>query len=242
MGRTPVLSITFKNAEGDSFESAYKKTAQMLFKTAKRHAYLMESPRLDEEDRETLSSFCSKRYMTDISNQEDVSSFIGSMISFLARHFGRPAVLLIDEYDVPLAKAAFRGYYSKMMDFVRSLLAPLKTGGEDALDDGRPVLGKAILTGCLRVSKESLFTGVNNLRVNTVCSGGDLLAPAIGFTQGEVDALLAYYGMSARREDVRRWYDGYRLASQELYCPWVHGSLVLQATELLGQYGRHGCH
>ena len=169
--------------------------------------------------------------MTDISNQEDVSSFIGSMISILARHFRRPAVLLIDEYDVPLAKAAFRGYYNKMMDFMRSLLAPLKTGGEDALDDGRPVLGKAILTGCLRVSKESLFTGVNNLRVNTVCSGGDLLAPAIGFTQGEVDALLAYYGMSARREDVRRWYDGYRLASQELYCPWDVMSFVQEAQE-----------
>ena len=231
MGRTPVLSLTFKDAAGESFESAFRKIALMLLKTAKRHACLAESPCLDEDDRETLRSFCSRRYMTDISNQEDVSSFIGSMLSFLARHFGRPAVLLIDEYDVPLAKAAFRGYYDRMAEFMRSLLAPLKTNGEDTLDDGQPVLGKAILTGCLRVSKESLFTGVNNLEVNTVCSTDEELAPAIGFTPDEVDALLACYGLEARREDVRRWYDGYRIAEQELYCPWDMMSFVQEALE-----------
>ena len=156
--------------------------------------------------------------------------FIRNMIKLLARHFGRPAVLLIDEYDVPLAKAAFRGYYDRMVEFMRTLLSPLKTGG-GATVDGMPVLGKAILTGCLRVSKKSLFTGVNNLRVNTVCSSSEALAPAIGFTQGEVDALLACYGLEARREDVRRWYDGYRISGQELYCPWDMMSFAQEALE-----------
>ena len=231
MGRTPVLSLSFKDAEGESFEDAYDGLAQMFVRAAKKHAYLAKSPSMDEDDREIFRSYGSTARMTDIGSSRLASSFIRNMTRFLARHFGRPAVLLIDEYDVPLAKAAHGGYYKSMVLFLRRLLAPLKTGAEDTLDGGELVLGKAILTGCLRGSKESLFTGINNLKVNTVCSGGDRLAPAIGFTQDEVDALLAYYGMSARRADVKHWYDGYRVASQELYCPWDVMSFVQEAQE-----------
>ena len=229
MGRTPVLSLSFKEAEGESFDAAYDSLAQVLAEVAKDHAFLAESPRLDADDREIFRQYRSTAFMRRIENRGLAAFFIRNMVKFLARHFGRPAVLLIDEYDVPLAKAAFRGYYDRMAEFMRSLLAPLKTNGEDTLDDGQPVLGKAILTGCLRVSKESLFTGVNNLEVNTVCSTDEELAPAIGFTPDEVDALLVCYGLEARREDVRRWYDGYRIAEQELYCPWDMMSFVKSA-------------
>ena len=219
MGRTPVLSLSFKEAQGESFDAACDSLAQVLAEVANDHAFLAESPRLSANDREIFRQYCSTAFMRRAENRGLAAFFIRNMIKFLARHFGRPAVLLIDEYDVPLAKAAFRGYYDRMVEFMRTLLSPLKTGG-GATVNGAPVLGKAILTGCLRVSKESLFTGVNNLDVNTVCSGDDELAPAIGFTPGEVEALLSYYGLESRREDVRRWYDGYRVASQELYCPW----------------------
>ena len=225
MGRTPVLSLSFKEAEGESFEAACDSLVQVLAEVAKDHAYLAESPGLDEDDREIFRQYCSTAFMRSLENRGLAAFFIRNMVKFLARHFGRPAVLLIDEYDVPLAKAAFRGYYDQMVGFMRALLSPLKTGG-GATVNGQPVLGKAILTGCLRVSKESLFTGVNNLEVNTVCSTDEELAPAIGFTPQEVDALLAYYGLESRREAVRRWYDGYRISEQELYCPWDVMSFV----------------
>ena len=228
MGRTPVLSLSFKEAEGESFDAAYDSLAQVLAEVAKDHAFLAESPRLDADDREIFRQYRSTAFMRRIENRGLAAFFIRNMVKFLARHFGRPAVLLIDEYDVPLAKAAFRGYYDRMVEFMRTLLSPLKTGG-GATVNGAPVLGKAILTGCLRVSKESLFTGVNNLEVNTVCSMDAELAPAIGFTPGEVGELLACYGLESRREDVRRWYDGYRISEQELYCPWDMMSFVKSA-------------
>ena len=220
MGKVPVLSISFKGVSDDSFEGAYECLGYKLVAAARNcSGPLLESPRLSDDEKARLECYRTDDFMTDVSKQGKASRFIADMTLYLAKHFGRPAVLLIDEYDVPLAKAAQHGYYEKMLRFIQKLLGPLKQKGEERVN-GRAALEKTILTGCLRVSKESIFTGLNNLDVNTVCSSNRVLSSVIGFTQQEVDQLLAYYGLEARREDVKAWYDGYRFASSEIYCPW----------------------
>ena len=220
MGKVPVLSISFKGVSDDSFEGAYECLGYKLVAAARNcSGPLLESPRLSDDEKARLECYRADEFMTDVSKQGQASHFIADMTLYLAKHFGRPAVLLIDEYDVPLAKAAQYGYYEKMLRFIQKLLGPLKQKGEERAN-GRAALEKTILTGCLRVSKESLFTGLNNLKVNTVCSASDEYAAAIGFTQAEVDELLKYYGLESRRDAVRHWYDGYRFGQKAIYCPW----------------------
>lgn len=145
--------------------------------------------------------------------------FPSEMTTFLARHFGRPAMLLIDEYDVPLAKAAAGGYYKEMQGFMQKFFSVLKPENTPLVNN-LPVLEKALLTGCLRVSKESIFTGVNNFSINTICSDNVSLSACMGFTESDVLALLDYYGLSSRKQDVKHWYDGYRFGSNDIYSPW----------------------
>lgn len=220
MGQFPVLFLSFKAVEGLSFESAYRVLAKKLSVTARMYDYLLDSPRLSETEKDLLRKYISQNYMLNLSNVEAVAFFIGDLLSLLAKHFERPCMLLIDEYDVPLAKAVAGGYYEEMCSFMRVFLSVLKP--EDGpLVHGVPVLKNAVLTGCLRVSKESFFTGVNNFSVNTVCSVADPIYDAvIGFTKPEVTALLDYYGLQCRAADVQCWYDGYRFGKEEIYCPW----------------------
>ncbi|MEI3354660.1 MAG: AAA family ATPase [Duodenibacillus massiliensis] len=127
---------------------------------------------------------------------------------------------MIDEYDVPLAKSSHKDHYDQMLEFIRQLLGKVLKPQPNLKFDAAPYLKKSVLTGCLRVSKESIFTGVNNFDVNTVCSQDQELSDVIGFTPKEVETLLNYYGMESRFEDVRYWYDGYRFYRSEIYCPW----------------------
>ena len=219
MGRVPVLCISFKGIDRQEFSKAYQVLANRLVTAAREHAYLLKSSRLDEEDKNLLSQFLSPSFMGDLANEEDALSFVEKMAVFLAKHHGRQAALLVDEYDVPIAKAAAHGYYTEMVEVIRGLLDPLKSGGTEKVSN-LPALGKIILTGCLRVSKESIFTGLNNLDVNSVCSEDIGLAECIGFTQRDVDDLLNYYGLSSRKDVVKKWYDGYQLAGREIYCAW----------------------
>ena len=129
-------------------------------------------------------------------------------------------MILIDEYDVPLAKAVQSGYYDEMLELIRVLLSPVLKEEPLYDADDSAYLMKAVLTGCLRVSKESIFTGINNPTINTVCSEDLSLSEVIGFNPTEVEALLTSCGLSGRRGDVKKWYDGYRFASREIYCPW----------------------
>ena len=219
MGQVPVLFLSLKGVEGASFEAAYRALVQKLVDAAKTHAYLLDSPRLDEEDKKLLREYQSRDFMRDLANIDYASSFLKNMLFFLARHFDRQAMLFLDEYDVPLAKAASRGYYNAMCDFVRAFFDTLKPEAGLVLND-RPVLKKAVLTGCLRVSKESIFTGVNNFSINTICSDNVSLSACMGFTESDVLALLDYYGLSSRKQDVKHWYDGYRFGSNDIYSPW----------------------
>ena len=220
MCQCPTIFLSLKSAEGPTFQRAYQAFARNLTQVAMAFSFLENSPNLSHEDKEFFKLYKNLNYMRDLAHQDDVQSFLQRMIAFLSQHFGRQVVVLIDEYDVPLAKAAASGYYDKMLPLIRGFLGEALKADPQTGSEARPYLKKAILTGCLRVSKESIFTGLNNLTINTVWSKDLRLAEAIGFTQSEVDTMLEYYGLAEQRSGVRKWYDGYRIGGKEIYCPW----------------------
>ena len=220
MGQYPVISISLKGVEGASYEKAYRQFAGKLSSVAKQYIFLLDSSRLDALDKAVFRQYLDADGLRDLSHEDDCKDFLKNLTTWLFKHFDRQVVLLIDEYDVPLAKAAQFGYYDKMLELIRSFLGNVLKEDPKAGTDASAYLQKAVLTGCLRVSKESVFTDVNNFDVNTVCSSDLTLSDVIGFTPAEVGALLAYYGLSSRLTDVRHWYDGYRFYKSEIYCPW----------------------
>ena len=219
MGQYPVLLVSLREVKGLTFESAMTALAETVQPIAERYADLLKSPRLTEDDKTYLQHCLSREYLLDPGHQADLRVFLSKMTAMLARHFERQTVLLIDEYDVPLQKAVNAGYYPKMLEFMQSFVTCLKAK-EGVRVKGRLAIRKAVVTGCLRVSKASIFTDVNNFDVNTVCMQGGALATAIGFTADEVNQLLSYYGLSDKRDTVKTWYDGYRFGQSEIYCPW----------------------
>ena len=216
MGQHPVIGLTFKDVSGNSFEPAYKALANRLSALADQYAFLLESPKLTQRQKTLLARYIDPDYLRNPSNQDITKTFLKELSTMVAAHYGRKVILLIDEYDVPLAKAAARGYYDEMVDVIRNFLCEaLKTSPTtDAF------LLKAVLTGCLRVSKESIFTGLNNPGINTVCSEDYTLSESIGFTEPEVKALLDYYQLAPCFEKIKTWYDGYRFHRSDIYCPW----------------------
>ena len=216
MGQHPVISLSLKGAGADTFELAYELFALNLMDVAKPFAFLQDSPRLSSDDKNQLSNYMTSSYMKDPVNKGTVILFLKKLAAMVSKHYGRKVIILIDEYDVPLAKAAAHGYYDEMVIVIRNFLCEaLKPS--PTTDD---FLFKAVLTGCLRVSKESIFTGLNNPGINTVCSEDYTLSDAIGFTEAEVKALLDYYQLGACFEKVKTWYDGYRFHRSDIYCPW----------------------
>ncbi len=216
MGQHPVIGLSLKDVSGNAFESAYKALANRLCALADQHAFLLESPKLTQRQKTLLTRYIDPDYLRDPNNQDITKTFLQELSAMVAAHYGRKVILLIDEYDVPLAKAAAHGYYTDMVDVIRSFLS-------EALKPSPTTdsyLLKAVLTGCLRVSKESIFTGLNNPGINTVCSEDKALSEAIGFTEAEVKALLDYYQLGACFEKVKTWYDGYRFHRSDIYCPW----------------------
>ncbi len=220
MGQFPVIPLSLKDVAGGTFQSACSKLADTLAGVMRHYALLAESPRLDEDEKALVRLCLKQGYLAAPEHHEDLENCLKRLTNWLARHFERQVVVLIDEYDVPLAKAMQGGYYDKMLELIRALLSPvLKEEPLYGADDSACLM-KAVLTGCLRVSKESIFTGINNPTINTVCSENLPLSEVIGFNPSEVQALLSSCGLSARGDDVRTWYDGYRFAGREIYCPW----------------------
>ena len=213
MGHYPVIFLSLKSVEGINFETAYQKLAEVIYGLVdSQFRFLLQSNKLSDGNKRDL------QYLLDLDNLEKVSSSVKLQFSlqkltqFLYQHYGKKAIVLIDEYDVPLAKASVRGYYNQMVDVIRGMLGNvLKTN---------TYLKKAVLTGCLRVSKESIFTGLNNINVNTVFSRDEELATGIGFTKDETIDMLDYYGLSSFNNIVKEWYDGYNLANHEMFCAW----------------------
>ena len=213
MGHYPVIFLSLKSVEGINFETAYQKLAEIIYGLVdSQFRFLLQSNELSDGNKRDL------QYLLDLDNLEKVSSSVKLQFSlqkltqFLYQHYGKKAIVLIDEYDVPLAKASVRGYYNQMVDVIRGMLGSvLKTN---------TCLEKAVLTGCLRVSKESIFTGLNNISVNTVFSRDVELATGVGFTKDETIDMLDYYGLSSFNNIVKEWYDGYNFANHEMFCAW----------------------
>ena len=213
MGKFPVIFISFKEAFGENFEIAYQRTANLIYETALKYKFLQESPKLLDEEKEDYKELLDKKTLFLTSSVAILSSSLKKLTNMLTKHFGRKCILLVDEYDVPLAKASSCDYYSDMVELIRSMF-------DSALKSNDDYLQKAVLTGCLRVSKESIFTGMNNLSVNTIYSTDPDFATGIGFTKEETEIMLDYYGLGDYKSLVKANYDGYNFNNNEMYCAW----------------------
>lgn len=208
MGQYPVIFLSLKDVEGLSFTEAKRRCIQLIKREAERFYDLKNSERLLDIDKK---NYCR---LLDMTVQEEDSDIVSSSIKMLSallyKHYGKKTVILIDEYDVPLDKAFQHGYYKEMVHFIRGLLGEaLKTNDS---------LSFAVLTGCLRVSKESIFTGLNNFKILSITD--TRFDEQFGFTDTEVRKLLLDYHLEDRFEEVKEWYDGYRFGNADVYCPW----------------------
>lgn len=205
MGRFPVIALSLKGIEAQTYEDAFKTAIQVIKQAASEVDYLRESTVLSEEDKNALKEL--------LEGEMDMATFMGSLFTLsrlLTKHHGEKTVILIDEYDVPLAKAFEYGYYDQMVTLIRGFLGnALKTND---------YLQFAVLTGCMRISKESIFTGLNNFKIYSITDRR--FHTAFGFTNAEVQELLHYYDQDEHYETVKEWYDGYQFGGAEVYCPW----------------------
>ena len=217
MGKYPVIRLSLKSAKQPSFFGAFVKLRDEIYEEILRHDYLKKSDSLSEED---LSIFAELRKRTEFDALRDKNIFdkevdrfstaIKTLSALLKKHHNRNVIILLDEYDVPLENAWYNGFYDEMVGFIRSLFeSALKTN--DALQF-------AAVTGCLRISRESIFTGLNHLQISSVYNNG--YEEAFGFTQAETEQMLIEYGMEDRIEEARKWYDGYLFGETEIYNPW----------------------
>ena len=231
MGQCPVITITLKKVDGTNFKDFYESFASAVYDVALRYSYLKNSNKLDKSDKEELEHLTTKSYLLKIENQQTVKDALRTISGLLYKEYGRRAILLIDEYDVPLAAASYRDRVNKVLyknrpDFVADCHEKMVTfmkGFFDLLkttpgDEG--AISKAVITGCLKVAKNSLFTGVNNFKVNTVLATNKDLAGIIGFTKDETLKFLKDYELENFSEKVKEHYDGYKFCDKEMFCPW----------------------
>lgn len=210
MGKYPVIFFSLKSVEGLKFENARYRIIEMIGREAQRYEFLAESDKLSENEKaqyKALIALDNGKYTMD---DDILISGIQMLSHLLYKHYGQKTVILIDEYDVPLDKAFENGYYKEMVSLIRGIFGmALKTNDS---------LQFAVLTGCLRISKESIFTGLNNFEVLSVLN--TQYDEAFGFTDGEVKQILEDYNLSDHYPDVKEWYDGYHFGNTDIYCPW----------------------
>ena len=210
MGKYPVIFFSLKSVEGLKFENARYRIIEMIGREAQRYEFLAESDKLSENEKaqyKALIALDNGKYTMD---DDILISGIQMLSHLLYKHYGQKTVILIDEYDVPLDKAFENGYYKEMVSLIRGIFGmALKTNDS---------LQFAVLTGCLRISKESIFTGLNNFEVLSILN--TQYDEAFGFTDGEVKQILEDYNLSDHYPDVKEWYDGYHFGNTDIYCPW----------------------
>ncbi len=227
MGKYPVIFITLKSVDGDNFEDAYKMFAIVVSKVASEYKYLLESSKLDAEDKDKLKRITDESFLMKLENSAILKTSLNTLSALLYKEYGKLPVLLIDEYDVPLAKASYHDllkyktydgkidanntYHARMVTLMSGFLGILK-------DEN--TLTKTVMTGCLKVAKNSIFTGVNNLYVNTVTATEKDYTGLIGFTKDETNRFLDDYDLSEYSTLVKDNYDGYRFFDKEMFCPW----------------------
>ena len=231
MGQCPVITITLKKVDGTNFKEFYESFASAVYDVALRYSYLKNSNKLDKSDKEELEHLTTKSYLLKIENQQTVKDALRTLSRLLYKEYGRRAILLIDEYDVPLAAASYRDRVNKVLyknrpDFVADChekMVALMKGFFDLLkttpgDEG--AISKAVITGCLKVAKNSLFTGVNNFNVCSVVDREQKYTGIIGFTKDETLKFLKDYELENFSEKVKEHYDGYKFCDKEMFCPW----------------------
>ena len=205
LGTFPVINLSLKSAKQPDHEKAYSCLQNEIIDEFDRHRYVLEGEKLSETEKENYRAILDKT-----AEAGEYETALKRLSYYLNKYHGKNAIILIDEYDVPLENAYFRGFYDRMVDFIRSLFeSALKTN--DALEF-------AIVTGCLRISKESIFTGLNNLNINSVLSNN--YAEYFGFTTAEVERMLKDYNLEEKLPEVKQWYDGYLFGETEVYNPW----------------------
>ena len=205
MGKFPVVFVSLKGVDGLTFEDAYGMLRRILRSEVFRLSFLAESKKVLDKEKAAF-----ERFLNEQDTLDDVQESLKMLSSLLYQHYGQKAILLIDEYDVPLDKAFQHGYYKEMVALIRGLFGQaLKTND---------YLQFAVLTGCLRVSKESIFTGLNNFKVLSITDSR--FDEHFGFTDAEVKTLLDDYNLTAHYGETKEWYDGYRFGSVDVYCPW----------------------
>ena len=204
MNQWPTLFLSFKKVDGLNFQDAYDMLTVVLANLYKKHMYLLESDKINPFDKEIITHI-----MSGDASVKEIKDSLALLTTTMQEYYGKPVILLIDEYDVPIAKASAKGYYAEMLDVVKGLMQALKDN--DALRF-------AVVTGCLRIAKESIFTGTNNFVSDTISSSH--LNEYFGFTQADVDQILKDADCLEYAADIKNWYDGYHFGDLDVYCPW----------------------
>ena len=205
MNKYPTIFVSLKDVDGISFNDAYAQLSLQFADLYKEYAFLLDSKNIDNDDRNIF-----QRIKAGEASLPDLSRALSTLMKMLNAYYGKPVILLLDEYDVPIAKASSHGYYTEMMNIIKPLLST-------SLKDN-PNLCFALITGCLRIAKESVFTGTNNFISDSIVRSN--LKESFGFTQNEVDKLLADANAEAYADTIRTWYDGYHFDTADVYCPW----------------------
>lgn len=210
MGRFPVVSLTLKGVDGLTFEKAKNKLLKLVALEADRFDFLKNSDKLTDNEKQRYGALVRMQDGKYAMDEDTLESALQTLSELLYRHYGQKVIILIDEYDVPLDKAYQNGYYREMVSMIRSLFGEaLKTN---------EFLQFAVLTGCLRVSKESIFTGLNNFRIFSITDAR--FDEQFGFTEDEVEKMLKDYHLEAYLAEMKEWYDGYHFGDADIYCPW----------------------
>ena len=205
MNQYPTLFLSFKDVDGTIFENALGLLQFTIAELCKKHTYLIESDGVDQDDKETFRKLKSMG-----SNLPELQGSIIMLMNMMKAYYNKPVILLIDEYDVPIAKASSNGYYKEMLEVMKAMLST-------ALKDNE-ALKFAVVTGCLKIAKESVFTGTNNFVSDTISS--ERYNEYYGFTQKDVDQILQDAQIEEKASDIKEWYDGYRFGKADVYCPW----------------------
>ena len=205
MNQYPTIFLSLKDVDGLNFNSAYEMLASSITDLYKEHLYLLESEKINLYDRAII-----KKIVEGVASTTEIKKSLQLLIYALQKYYEKPVILLLDEYDVPVAKASNAGYYAEMLEVIRAFMSTaLKDNGN---------LKFAVLTGCLKIAKESIFTGTNNFVSDTITTSG--LNEYFGFTNEEVDRILQEADAVEQSQQIKEWYDGYRFGKTDVYCPW----------------------
>ena len=205
MNQCPAIFLSLKDIDGLTFQNAYSQLETQISELYKQFTYLCDCDRIDSDDKRIFLLL-----KTSQATHTQLSRSLSLLMRMMHQYYQKPVILLLDEYDVPLAKASNHGYYPQMLEIIKTMMCT-------ALKDN-PSLGFAVITGCLKIAKESIFTGTNNFVSDTISSSR--LNEYFGFTQKEVDRLLKDANASKAASSIKRWYDGYHFGEFDVYCPW----------------------